>query len=89
MKCSFCTYDYKPENVSILKEHAEKDIIEGITRGVVPVVVWRDNMFILVEKAEDGEQTYEIGIVDHRPINDSNLVVETLPYEEEEEPTPL
>ena len=85
MKCSFCTYDYKPDNFPLLKAHAEKDILEGVTFGVIPVVVWRDGEFVLVEKLEDGEKAFDIDIVDPRPVFNGNLIVETIPEEEEEE----
>jgi hypothetical protein len=84
MRCSFCTYNHKPENPFILKAHAEQDILEGKTRGIIPVVVWDDGGFLLVEAA-DGRQTYDIGIVDSRPIEEVDLGLEPFPDEEEEE----
>ena len=86
MRCSFCTYNHKPENPFILKAHAEQDILEGKTRGIVPVVVWEDGGFLLVESAEDGRQTYDIGIVDSRPVEEVDLGFEPIPDEEEETP---
>jgi hypothetical protein len=83
MKCSFCTYDHKPENPFILKAHAEQDILDGKTRGIIPVAVWRDGGFLLVEAPEDGEQVYEIGIVDSRPVYEEDLGFEPIPDEEE------
>ena len=85
MKCTFCTYDYTPDNFPMLKAHAEKDILEGITRGIIPVVVWRDGTFILVKEAESNDRVFDIDIVDPRPVFDGNLVVETFPEEEQEE----
>ena len=82
MRCSFCTYNHKPENPFILKAHAEQDILEGKTRGIIPVVVWDDGGFLLVEAA-DGRQTYEIGIVDSRPVEKVDLGFEPIPDEEE------
>ena len=84
MKCSFCSYNHKPENPFILKAHAEQDIMEGKTRGIIPVVVWDDGGFLLVESA-DGRQTYNIGIVDSRPVEKVDLGFEPFPDEEEEE----
>ena len=84
MKCSFCTYNHKPENPFILKAHAEQDILEGKTRGIIPVVVWDDGGFLLVESA-DGRQTYDIGIVDSRPKIEEDLGFEPIPDEEEVE----
>jgi hypothetical protein len=84
VRCSFCTYNHKPENPFILKAHAEQDIMEGITRGIIPVVVWDDGGFLLVESA-DGRQTYDIGIVDSRPVEEVNLGFEPIPDEEEVE----
>lgn len=83
MKCSFCTYNHKPENPFILKAHAEQDILEGKTRGNIPLVVWRDGGFFLVENAEEGEQIYDIGIVDSRPTFYEDLGFEPFPDEEE------
>jgi hypothetical protein len=83
MKCSFCSYNHKPENPFILKAHAEQDILEGKTLGVIPVVVWDDGGFLLVEAAEDGQQTYDIGIVDSRPVEVVDLGFEPIPDEEE------
>jgi hypothetical protein len=82
MRCSFCTYNHKPENPFILKAHAEQDIMEGKTRGIIPVVVWDDGGFLLVESA-DGRQTYYIGIVDSRPKVEEDLGFEPFPDEEE------
>jgi hypothetical protein len=83
MKCSFCSYNHKPENPFILKAHAEQDILEGRTRGIIPVVVWDDGGFLLVEEAKDGQQTYDIGIVDSRPKIEEDLGFEPFPDEEE------
>ena len=85
MKCSFCTYNHKPENPFILKAHAEQDILEGKTRGIIPVVVWDDGGFLLVESAKEGQHTYDIGIVDSRPKFEEDLGFEPIPDEEEEE----
>lgn len=82
MRCSFCTYDHKPENPFILKAHAEQDIMEGKTRGIIPVAVWDNGGFLLVEAA-DGRQTYDIGIVDSRPVEEVDLGFEPIPDEEE------
>ena len=82
MKCSFCTYNHKPENPFILKAHAEQDILEWRTRGIIPVAVWEDGGFLLVESA-DGRQTYDIGIVDSRPVVIEDLGFEPIPDEEE------
>jgi ClpP class serine protease len=85
MRCSFCTYGQKPENLFLLKAHAEQEIFEGNTRGIIPVVVWKDGEFYLVEKAKDGEQVYEIGIIDPRPKEEPDLGFEPLPDEEEDD----
>ena len=82
MRCSFCTYNHKPENPFILKAHAEQDILEGKTRGIIPVVVWDDGGFLLAESA-DGRDTYDIGIVDSRPVEEVDLGFEPIPDEEE------
>ena len=84
MRCSFCTYNHKPENPFILKAHAEQDILEGKTRGIIPVVIWEDGGFLLVESAEEGQRIYDIGIVDSRPKPVEDLGFEPIPDEEEE-----
>lgn len=84
MRCSFCTYDHKPENPFILKAHAEQDILEGKTRGIIPVVVWDNGGFLLVESADD-RQIYDIGIVDSRPVEEIDLGFEPIPDEKEKE----
>ena len=84
MRCSFCTYNHKPENPFILKAHAEQDILEGKTRGIIPVVVWDDGGFLLVESAKEGQHIYDIGIVDSRPKIEEDLGFEPFPDEEEE-----
>ena len=83
MRCSFCTYNHKPENPFILKAHAEQDILEGRTRGIIPVVIWENGGFLLVESAEEGQHIYDIGIVDSRPKVEEDLGFETFPDEEE------
>ena len=83
MRCSFCTYNHKPENPFILKAHAEQDILEGKTRGIIPVVIWDDGGFLLVESAEEGQQTFDIGIVDSLPKPVEDLGFEPIPDEEE------
>ena len=83
MRCSFCTYNHKPENPFILKAHAEQDILEGRTRGIIPVVIWEDGGFLLVESAEEGQHIYDIGIVDSRPKIEEDLGFEPFPDEEE------
>jgi len=91
MKCSFCSYSHKPDNPQLLRAHAELDIIEGKTRDIIPVVVWREGEFWLVEKAEDGEGVFSIGIVDSRPtIEDKEEIrkrknYDSLVVKEEEE----
>jgi len=85
MKCSFCTYNHKPENPFILKAHAEQDILEGVTRGIIPSVVWRDGEFTLTLTPAEDEQTYDMGIVDSRPKPEEDLGFEPIPDEEEVE----
>ena len=63
--------------------HAEQDILEGKTRGIIPVVIWEDGGFLLVESAEEGERTYDIGIVDSRPKFEEDLGFEPIPDEED------
>jgi hypothetical protein len=56
--------------------------MEGKTREIIPVVVWDDGGFLLVESA-NGRQTYDIGIVDSRPVEEVDLGFEPIPDEEE------
>lgn len=64
MKCSFCSFEQQPTNHVALKAHAELEQIEGKTNGKVPVVVFRDGDFLIVEEAEEGEQTHFFNIQD-------------------------
>jgi hypothetical protein len=76
MRCSFCSYSHKPDNPQLLRAHAELDIIEGRTNNSIPVVVWRDGEFWLIEKAKDGEAIFPIGIIDPRPAEESEEELE-------------
>jgi hypothetical protein len=85
MKSDFSNWNHKPENLSILKKYAETAIAEGLTgESNLPTVVWRDNEFTLTLSPEEGEQVYDIGIVDPRPKEKIDLGFEPIPDEEEE-----
>jgi hypothetical protein len=47
--------------------------------------VWRDGEFTLTLTPAEGEQTYDMGIVDSRPKPEEDLGFEPIPDEEEEE----
>jgi hypothetical protein len=85
MKADFSSWAHKPENPVILKAYAEVAILEGVTRGIIPSVVWRDGEFTLTLTPQEGEQTYDMGIVDSRPVEVVDLGFEPIPDEEEEE----
>jgi hypothetical protein len=63
MKSDFSNWTHKPENPIILKAYAENAILEGVTRGQVPVVVWRDGEATLTLTPQEGEQIYDFKIV--------------------------
>jgi hypothetical protein len=87
MKSDFSNWAHKPENPVILRAYAESAIIEGVTLGLIPTVVWRDGEFTLTLKPKDDELTYDMGIRDCRPVEKEDLGFTPLP--DEEEPTPL
>lgn len=42
---------------------------DGVCKDIeMPEVVWRDGEFIVVTKANDGERTYDLGLVRHKPL---------------------
>jgi hypothetical protein len=63
MKSDFSNWTHKPENPILLKAYAENAILEGVTRGQVPVVVWRDGEATLTLTPREGEQIYDFKIV--------------------------
>ncbi len=50
----------------------------------VPTVVWRDGGFSVVRETEEGEQTYEIGLVRYETEVEEE-VLETTPASEEDQ----
>jgi hypothetical protein len=68
MKADFSNWTHKPENPIFLKAYAENALLEGATRGIVPVVVWRDGEATLTLTPQEGEQIYDFGIVDRRVV---------------------
>jgi hypothetical protein len=90
MKADFSNWSHSPDNFIILKKYAETAIADGSTLGKIPSVVWRDGEFTLTLSPLEGEQVYEVGITDPRPVEEVNLGFKPIPDEpEEEEPTPL
>lgn len=85
MKADFSNWYEIPGNFVILKRYAEAAIVEGITQGEIPSVVWRDNEFTLTLSPLEGEQVYDIGIVDLRPVEQVDLGFEPTPDDDEEE----
>ena len=84
MKADFSNWAHKPENPVILKAYAENALLEGVTRGIIPTVVWRDGEFTLTLTPAEDEQTYDMGIVDSRPKPEEDLGFEPMPDGEEE-----
>jgi hypothetical protein len=78
MKADFSNWNHKPENHVILKAYAENALLEGATRGIVPVVVWRDGEATLTLTPQEGEQIYDFGIVDRRVVEIPEEVLEAL-----------
>ena len=68
MKADFSNWSHKPENPTLLRAYAENALLEGATRGIVPVVVWRDGEATLTLTPQEGEQIYDFGIVDRRVV---------------------
>lgn len=66
MKSDFSTWTHQPMNPVLLKAYAENALLEGITRGIVPVVVWRDGEATLTLTPKEEEQIYDFGITDYR-----------------------
>ena len=87
MKADFSNWSLSPDNFVALKRYAESAIVEGVTHGKIPSVVWRDGQFTLTLSPLEGEQIYEAGIIDPRPIEKVDLGFEPIPDEEEEEET--
>ena len=73
MKADFSNWTHKPENPVILKAYAENAIVEGLTGGQIPVVVWRDGEATLTLTPQEGEQIYDFKIV--------NPIVQEIPEE--------
>jgi hypothetical protein len=91
MKADFSNWSHKPENPVLLKAYAENAILEGVTRGQVPVVVWRDGEATLTLTPQEGEQIYDFKIVN--PLvqeipEDVKLALEAYDESVTEEETP-
>jgi hypothetical protein len=78
MKADFSNWNHKPENPTLLRAYAENALLEGATRGIVPVVVWRDGEATLTLTPQEGEQIYDFGIVDRRVVEIPEEVLEAL-----------
>jgi len=78
MKADFSNWSHKPENPTLLRAYAENALLEGATRGIVPVVVWRDGEATLTLTPQEGEQIYDFGIVDRRVVEIPEEVKEAL-----------
>ena len=78
MKADFSNWSHKPENPTLLRAYAENALLEGATRGIVPVVVWRGGEATLTLTPQEGEQIYDFGIVDRRVVEIPEEVREAL-----------
>jgi len=90
MKSDFSNWTHRPENPVILKAYAESAIVEGLTGGQIPKVVWRDGEATLTLAPKDGEQTYNFNIENPLLIAEmakKDFIVEPS-VEEEEDETP-
>lgn len=85
MKSDFSSWSHSPDNFVILKKYAETAIVDGSTLGKVPSVVWRDGELTLTLSPLEGEQIYEIGIIDPRLVEEPDLGFKPFPDEEEPE----
>ena len=88
MKSDFSNWTRKPENPVILRAYAENAIVEGLTGGQVPKVVWRDGEATLTLTPKDGEQTYDFNIENPMLVAEmakKDFIVEASVEEDEEE----
>jgi hypothetical protein len=85
MKC-LCGYQQSPNNAKVLAAHVQDCMHDGVCKDIeMPEVVWRDGEFTVVAKANDGERTYDLGLVRHTPLTvtqaeliDSGELLETV-----------
>lgn len=87
MKClPECNYTELPNNTHALRRHMEVCSIDGALKTVKnPDVVWRDGEFVVVRKAEEGEQTYNSDVRFIKPALPEEETVEILEEEPVEE----
>lgn len=66
MKC-LCGFQHLPNSAPLLVSHLNECMLDGAFTdpSTLPVIVWRDGGFSVVRAAEEGEQTYDIGITRH------------------------
>lgn len=69
MKC-LCGFQHLPNSAPLLANHLQDCMLDGAFTdpAVLPVIVWRDGGFAAVRQAEEGEQTFEIGLT--RPAHE-------------------
>jgi hypothetical protein len=82
MKADFSNWSHSPDNPVILKKYAETAIIEGLTQGEIPSVVWRDGQFTLTLNPLEGEKVFDMHIVDPRPKKKEDFIFEQILEEE-------
>jgi hypothetical protein len=84
MKC-ICGYQSFPNNARILANHVQDCMVDGPCKDLkpLPTVVWRDGGFSVVRETEEGEQTYEIGLVRYETEVEEE-VLKTTPASEED-----
>lgn len=85
MKC-ICGYHSYPNNARVFANHIQDCMVDGACKDIMPVptVVWRDGGFTVVREADEGEQTYDLGLTRHG-MEEAEEVLETTPASEEDQ----
>lgn len=85
MKC-LCGYQQLPNNSRVLANHVQDCMIDGPCKDILPVptIVWRDGGFAVVREPEEGERTFDIGLVRYNAPVEEKEVIEPEAIVEEE-----
>ena len=62
MKCEFCSWSQKPDNMPAVKTH-----VESHHKGMDPLVVWRNGEFVVAKKVTKKETLFDVGVVHYEP----------------------
>lgn len=90
MKC-LCGFEQMPNNGRVLANHVQACMIDGPCKDILPLptIVWRDGGFSVVRAAEEGEQTYDIGLIRYNfPVEEEEEIVEQVEETPAEEVIP-